>query len=92
MHEILLHIIDGPGTGWTFMVLGFFALVAVLASLRWDRKADFQRGKEEARCEGLENIREGLENIREGLENIQVTLVRLVSDVEKDRNRGVFIE
>jgi hypothetical protein len=78
MHEILLHIIDGPGMGLTLMALGFFALVAVLASLRWARKDDFQRGKEEAR--------------REGLENIQVTLARLVSDAEKDRNRGVFIE
>jgi hypothetical protein len=29
-HEILLHIIDGPGNGWTAIVLGFFALIAII--------------------------------------------------------------
>jgi hypothetical protein len=28
--EILLHIIDGPGTGWTWIALGFFASVLIL--------------------------------------------------------------
>jgi hypothetical protein len=39
--EVLLHIIDGPGTGLTLMVLGFFILIGVLvvgwikSGLRW---------------------------------------------------------
>jgi hypothetical protein len=72
MHEILLHIIDGPGMGLTLMVLGLFALIAILVGLGWAREDGYRRGQEEAR--------------RGDLQNIQVTLARLVSDNEQ-KNR-----
>jgi hypothetical protein len=49
MDEILLHIIDGPGMGLTLMVLGLFALIAILVGLGWAREDGYRRGQEEAR-------------------------------------------
>jgi hypothetical protein len=28
--EVLLHIIDGPGTTWAWIALGFFAMVTII--------------------------------------------------------------
>jgi hypothetical protein len=57
--EILLHIIDGPGTGWTWIALGFFASVVILATVRtmnrWDMA--FQRGKEAQRYDSVEQLK-----------------------------------
>jgi ABC-type uncharacterized transport system substrate-binding protein len=72
-HEILLHIIDGPGTGLTVMVLGFFALVGIIYSVNAARSSDFQNGKEAAR--------------REGLENLQSSIARLVHDQQEIKHR-----
>jgi hypothetical protein len=77
-HEILLHIIDGPGAGLTIMVLGFFALMAIIYSINAARSNNFQKGKEEAR--------------REGLENLQVTLAKLVHDQQEMKQKLFFTE
>jgi hypothetical protein len=72
-HEILLHIIDGPGAGLTLMVLGFFALVAVTYGIKAAHDGAYQEGKNAAR--------------REGLDNVQATLARLVHDQQEMKNR-----
>jgi hypothetical protein len=57
--DILLHIIDGPGTGLTLMVLGFFALIAVLTVIRWTRGYDaaMQAGREAERRDGHDQLK-----------------------------------
>lgn len=77
-HEILLHIIDGPGTGLTVMVLGFFALVAIIYSVNAARRHEYEEGKMAAR--------------REGLENLQVTLSKLVHDQQEMKHKLFFTE
>lgn len=54
--EILLHIVDGPGAGITWMVLGFFAMIVFLMMLYYLHKDAFNEGKQAARKEGLENL------------------------------------
>jgi hypothetical protein len=72
-HEILLHIIDGPGTGLTVMVLGFFALVAIMYGIKASMSARFEEGRESAR--------------REGLQNLQSSIARLVHDQQEIKHR-----
>jgi hypothetical protein len=57
--EILLHIIDGPGVGWTWIALGFLASVVTLSIVRtvnrWDEA--FTRGKEAQRYDSIEQLK-----------------------------------
>jgi hypothetical protein len=57
--EVLLHIIDGPGTGLTLMVLGFFILIGVLVVVRWSigYEAAINEGRAVERRDGLDQIR-----------------------------------
>jgi hypothetical protein len=57
--EVLLHIIDGPGIGLTFMVLGFFILIGVLVVVRWSigYEAAINEGRAAERRDGLDQIR-----------------------------------
>lgn len=64
--EVLLAIINGPGTGLTVMVLGVIAAFAVSYCVKLGTRGDFEEGKQAAR--------------KEGLENLQVTLAKLVHD------------
>jgi hypothetical protein len=57
--EILLHIIDGPGSGLTMMILGFFVLLGVLIIVRWSSGYDaaMTAGREAERREGLDQLK-----------------------------------
>lgn len=57
--EILLHIIDGPGSGLTLMVLGFFVLLGVLIIVRWSSGYDaaIREGRDAERREGLDQLK-----------------------------------
>jgi hypothetical protein len=57
--DILLHIIDGPGTGLTMMVLGFFVLLGVLIVVRWSSGYDaaITEGRAAERREGLDQLK-----------------------------------
>jgi hypothetical protein len=72
-HEILLHIIDGPGAGITLMVLGFFVLILGLAIVRAGMKDAYNEGKASAR--------------REGLDHLQASIARLIHDQQEIKNR-----
>jgi hypothetical protein len=75
-HEILLHIIDGPGIGLTFMVLGFFAFIAILYGINASKSSHYEEGRAAAR--------------RDGLQNLQVTLAKLVHDQEEMKQKLFF--
>lgn len=64
--EILLAIINGPGTGLTVMVLGLIAGFVVIYCVKLSQRTDYEEGKKAAR--------------REGLENLQVTIAKMVHD------------
>jgi hypothetical protein len=57
--DILLHIIDGPGTGLTMMVLGFFVLLGVLIVVRWSSGYDaaIREGRDAERRDGLDQLK-----------------------------------
>lgn len=57
--EILLHIIDGPGSGLTLMVLGFFVLLGVLIIVRWFSGYDaaMTAGRNAERRDGLDQLK-----------------------------------
>jgi hypothetical protein len=57
--EVLLHIIDGPGTGLTLMVLGFFALIGILVLVRWSLgyETAMEAGRAAERRDGLDQLR-----------------------------------
>jgi hypothetical protein len=57
--EILLHIIDGPGSGLTLMVLGFFVLLGVLIIVRWSSGYDaaIREGRDAERRDGLDQLK-----------------------------------
>jgi hypothetical protein len=63
--ELLLHFIDGPGSGFTFIVLGFFALIAVLTIVRWANGYDaaMTAGREAERRDGLDQLRAQLAKV-----------------------------
>jgi hypothetical protein len=73
--EVLLHIIDGPGTGLTAMVLGFFALIAILTIVKWTRSYD------EAMMAGREAER------RDSLFTINAQMAKVISDQQQIMNR-----
>jgi hypothetical protein len=58
MHEILLHIIDGPGAGWVWIVLGLCAVFVVLRVTRWNVSYEqgIRAGSERERQAGFARI------------------------------------
>lgn len=54
------------------MVLGFFAMVCILAGIRVAGRNDFEQGKNAAR--------------REGLERLESSIARLINDQQEMRN------
>jgi hypothetical protein len=75
-HEILLHFIDGPGTGLTVMVVSFFALIATMYGTNAARKNSYEEGRADAH--------------REGLNNLQGSIARLVHDQQEMKSRLGF--
>jgi hypothetical protein len=57
--EILLHIIDGPGTTWGWIAFGFFAMVTIITLARWLNGYDaaMQAGREAERRDSLHTIK-----------------------------------
>lgn len=78
--EIILHIIDGPGSGITFMVLGFFVLIGILVLYRWSF------GYEAAKDEGRAAER------REGLDQIRAQMAKVTFDQQQIINKLEFRE
>jgi hypothetical protein len=57
--EIILHIIDGPGTTWGWIVFGFFAMVTIITLARLLNGFDkgMQAGREAERRDSLYTIK-----------------------------------
>lgn len=74
-NTIVLKFIEGPGLGFTAMVLGFFALIAILASV----KATTRR---------QDAFREGMETRRAGdLDMLKGQLARVVDEQREITNK-----
>jgi hypothetical protein len=71
--EVLLAIINGPGSGLTVMVLGAIAAFTIIVCIKLSMRGAYDEGKQAAR--------------REGLENLQVTLAKLVHDQAEMRKQ-----
>jgi hypothetical protein len=70
--ELLLHIIDGPGSG---LVLGFFILIGVLVVVRWSI------GYDAAMAQGREVER------REGHDQLKVQVAKIMFDQQQLLNK-----
>jgi hypothetical protein len=57
--EVILHLIDGPGAGWTWIALGFFATIVFLTMIRFMHNDDaaFRRGQEAQRYDSVEQLK-----------------------------------
>jgi hypothetical protein len=57
--EIILHIIDGPGATWGWIVFGLFAMITIITLVRQvnDYNKGVAAGREDERREGLDQIR-----------------------------------
>jgi hypothetical protein len=71
--EILLAFINSQGTGLSWIVIAFFAMVVCLVLIKATRYNDFQNGINQAR--------------REGLDNLQVTLAKIVHEQQETKRR-----
>jgi hypothetical protein len=74
-NTILIKFIDGPGLGFTAMVLGFFGLIAILTAIKATNR------RQEAFREGQETRRAG------DLELLKSQLARVVDDQNKITTR-----
>jgi hypothetical protein len=73
--EILLTFINGPGSGLTVMVVALIASLVIIYGIKASARGDYERGKQAAR--------------QQGLENLQVTLAKLVHDQAEMRQQIV---
>jgi hypothetical protein len=76
--EIILAFINGQGTGFSWIVLGFFAMIVALVAIKAAQRDVYQSGKDDAR--------------REGLENLQASIARLVHDQQEMKHKLFFTE
>lgn len=57
--EVILHLIDGPGATWGWIMVGLFAALLCYGLVRtlngWDKA--YEEGKTAARREGLDELR-----------------------------------
>jgi hypothetical protein len=78
--EIILHIVDGPGATWGWMVFGFFVMVTILTLSRWFS------GNERAMAEGRAAER------REGMDQLRAQMAKVVFDQQQIINKLEFRE
>jgi hypothetical protein len=75
--EILLAFINNQGTGFSWIVIAFFAMIICLVIINYVNKDAYNLGKQAAR--------------KEGLENLQASIARLVHD-QQEMNRKLFFK
>lgn len=73
--DIILAFINSQGTGFSWIVLGFFAMIVALVGIKVAQRDAYQSGKDAAR--------------REGLENLQASIARLIHD-QQEMNHKLF--
>jgi hypothetical protein len=74
--EIILAFINNQGTGFSWIVMGFFATVVALVLIKVVNNDAYNQDKNAAR--------------REGLENLRASIARLVHDQQEIKDRIAY--